>query len=91
MTKVYNPTESTISIQYRGVSYSIEAGETKDILAEAASYWKDSIHSFIVIEPRNEVVNTKEVEEAPVEEVTPEVEAVEEVVAEEVAPKKSKK
>ncbi len=50
MKKVTNPTEQKISIMFRGVNYSIDAGESKIIESVVADYWKTMIHGFIEVE-----------------------------------------
>lgn len=97
MIKVTNPTESPIEIQYRGVVYHLDAGESKAILDEAAIYWRTNIHNFVTLEDVNTdapVTTETTVEEeapieAPVEEDVPEETEVEEApVEEEVKSKK---
>lgn len=98
MIKVTNPTDTALSCQYRGVVYSLEAGETKTILSEAALYWKTMIHAFLVLEEVTDetvAVATPQAV-APVEtpeDVAPTAEEVVEEPVEEVVEtsKKSKK
>jgi len=50
MSKVINPTDSAIEIQFRGVQYRVEAnGALENVPAPAAEYWKSMIHNFIQI------------------------------------------
>lgn len=60
--KITNPTNSKISITYRGTNYEIEAGnEIRDIPKEVANYWKSRIHNFIIVSEDTPVV--KEIEQ----------------------------
>ncbi len=51
MTKVINPSDSAIEIQYRGVFYRVDAGGSLDrVPDEAAQYWKTMIHNFVALD-----------------------------------------
>lgn len=64
---VKNPTDSEISIQYKGVTYSVPANGESRVPAEVATYWKTKIHAFVELsEESNPVVETPVVTEAPV-------------------------
>lgn len=77
--KVINPTDKTISILYKGVTYTVEAeGEKSGIPEAAATYWKTMIHQFIKVEEDGAVTNTipselitEEMRDAGVDESTP--------------------
>lgn len=91
MITIKNPTQSTLSIVFRGQEFTIEAGASLVVRPEVAAFWK-GIHGFIETSK-----STKE--ESPVEEesvesvesVEPAEESVEEVEAEEVEEKKTAK
>lgn len=87
MSKVINPTDSAIEIQYRGVKYAVDAGSSTDnVPAEAAEYWKTSIHNFIVVVDDEEVSTpVKEVVEIPEEIIVPREDVVAELGEEAVA------
>lgn len=88
--KITNPTNEEISIQYKGVVYTIPALGSIKILDEAAVYWKTMIHSFVQVEEESEVEPAKEVPKE-VEEVKEEVREVEVVQPKVAAKVKSKK
>ena len=96
--KVFNPSDKDISIQFRGVAYTVEAGSTESVLDDAALYWKSMIHNFIEISPEEEAPakaekapkaeKVEEVKEEEVSEETPEEEVKEEKPVKEVKKKK---
>lgn len=72
MSKITNPTENEISIQFKGVVYTIPAfGSISKVAKEVATYWKTMIHEFVQVE-EDEVIS------APVEEIKKE-EKIEEI------------
>ena len=49
--KITNPTNSEISIQFKGVVYTIPArGSISQVSDDVATYWKTMIHEFIIVE-----------------------------------------
>lgn len=61
---LYNPHSEQVNCMYRGEQYSIPAGEYIKLLTsfdeEAAKYWKDNIHNFLVIKTVNLDENPKQ-------------------------------
>lgn len=48
--KIINPTDNEISIQFKGVVYTIPArGSISQVKEEVATYWKTMIHEFIQV------------------------------------------
>lgn len=91
--KVNNPTKDDIEIVYRGIRYEVKAGEVlTNVPQEAARYWKNMIHHFIVISEDGveETPRTKGVEEEKEEGVS-EVEETPKKVSEEKPKRKRKK
>lgn len=72
---VTNPTEKTIAIQYKGTKYEVAAEQSITVPDEAAIYWKDRIHEFIILTDENEAPSKSKVEK------TEKAEKVEEVKA----------
>lgn len=91
--RIKNPTKDTLSIQYKGVVYTVEPESSlSNVPEEAAHYWRDSIHNFISLEKETSEVQsvpsntekkeeTKKEEEKEVREVkeTKEVKGVKEI------------
>lgn len=87
MAKVINPTDSALSIVYKGVTYSVDAGGVNsDVPAEVAIHWKENIHAFISIDVEADApAPVKEVVEIPEEIIVSREEVVAEVGEEAVA------
>ena len=48
--KITNPTNKEISVQYKGIVYTIPAsGSISGIKDDVANYWKTMIHEFIQV------------------------------------------
>ena len=48
--KIINPTSEEISIQYKGIVYTIPPlSSVSNISGEVATYWKTMIHEFIQV------------------------------------------
>ena len=48
--KIINPTDNEISIQFKGIVYTIPArGSISQVKEEVATYWKTMIHEFILV------------------------------------------
>lgn len=98
--KLINPIDKDLSVQIRGVNYSIEAkGYLSNISKEDAKYWQEHIHNFLIIEDgssakkeevKKEVPVIEEVKEVIIDEEPIKEEILEEVVEEVKAEKKSK-
>lgn len=90
---VKNPTDSEISIQYKGDTFVVPANGQASMSDEVATYWKTKIHAFISVEAESEKAAAKEVKaEVVSEKVEEKVEEKEVAKAEAPAdePKKSK-
>lgn len=86
--KVYNPTNNTLTIQYKGIQYSVgPMSSIYNVPTNVAEHWKTSVHGFIEISNTSEELFVPKVEITPTKEVTTE-ETKEEVKEE---PKKSYK
>lgn len=84
--KITNPTNEAIAIQYRGADYRVDAMSTiQDVPEEAAIYWRDMIHNFIIVSSDSATVAPKKVIEIPEEIVMSREEMVDMVGEEEVA------
>lgn len=76
MTKLTNPTNEVLAIQYKGVKYEIEASGSLSVPADVAEYWKTMIHEFILVS-EDEVVSPVKAKEVEVKEEVEEVKEVE--------------
>lgn len=47
-TKVHNPTDSEVALQFRGETYSIGAGKTSEFPVEVANQWV-TIYGFMTL------------------------------------------
>lgn len=73
--KITNPTDKTIKVQVKGISYEVSANDSiSNVPKEHAIYWKEQLHNFI------EVSEEFTGETAPIVETVPE--ATEDVVTE---------
>lgn len=76
MSKITNPTDNEISIQFKGVVYTIPArGSISRVMEEVATYWKTMIHEFIQVS-EDEVVSIKETAKEVKEETVAEAKEV---------------
>jgi hypothetical protein len=66
MTTLYNPTENNLSIQYKGIIYTLPAGKSVEFPDEVASYWHGKIHQFLEIDGGSSKEATEPVEEVKV-------------------------
>lgn len=76
--KVINPTDKQLTVTIAGTEYTVEPKDVlKNVPEEAAVYWKDKLHNFLLLEEDTVVkeepvkVEKEEVkkEEAPKKEV----------------------
>ena len=51
MATITNPSSSTISMTYEGVTYSCAGnnGTLSNVPTSAAAFWKDNTHQFIIV------------------------------------------
>lgn len=76
--KITNPTNNEISIQFKGIVYTIPArGSISQVTEDVATYWKTMIHEFIQVSEDEVVIPVEEKKEVKKE---VEVEEVEEIV-----------
>jgi hypothetical protein len=62
-TKVHNPTDTEVALQFLGTTYTIGAGKTAEFPEDVAKQWV-TIYGFMhVAGPAEEVVEEKVVEE----------------------------
>ena len=73
--KIINPTDSEITILYKGVTYTVPAnGFVLDVPKDAAEYWVNHLHQFLIVEDPSAQVETpikKEEKVVEKEEVKP--------------------
>ena len=81
---IKNPTDLELKVQIKGKKYVIPANESlSGVSEEVTKYWKEKLHSFIIISSEAELPKTED-KELPKVELTEEVaeEIVEELVKE---------
>lgn len=67
--KIINPTDKDISVQIKGVKYTVAAyGELNDVRREHAEYWQTMLHPFLKVEEDNFAENPKKPEKKVVKE-----------------------
>jgi len=90
---VKNPTKEDITVQLKGVKYTVKAQDSLEgVPEEQAVYWKRQLHNFITLSAEKKVQEVKEEKEEIKEEVKEEVKEGEvEEEKEEVKEEKSEK
>ncbi len=62
---IKNPTKDSIEVSIKGVTYKIEAeGVLEGVPEEAARYWQENLHKFLILRKEKEV--SEETEPEPV-------------------------
>lgn len=62
-TKVHNPTDSEVALQFLGTTYTIGGGETADFPEDVATQWVTIYGFMTIVGPAEEVVEKEEVVE----------------------------